>query len=249
MGCSSTKQSDLNDLGLSPNSQRRYLLRFATQNSKYVKYTGFPELTQDEKIRLVASARNYFEFIDASKDIHPYTDICNKYPRVFYTYFKNVPLDANWQPNNTEDEEEITLAKADLTRHTAATKLLIKNCMERLASAELEDLEESLRKVGAVHAECWVCSKDILLFEDSFIWSLDKSDPDMDPKLRQLWRRIVKFILHNITIGINNHYDKLCYVLGQEKSRFSFFEPKFPSGVNPKSYGSLKKLNTFIAQR
>ncbi|BFZ01668.1 hypothetical protein BsWGS_04707 [Bradybaena similaris] len=244
MGCTFGKQEDFNELDLSPTSQRRYLLRFATQSSRYVKYAGCPELAPDETSRLLSSSKNYFQFLDSSGDIHLFTDFCSKYPRILNAYFKNVQQDAGQQRSSTVDADEAT--KIDLARHISLATTVIRNAIDQLTSDGGEASEEALRRLGATHAEFWVCSKDVLLFEDSFMWTLDKSDPDMDQKLKYLWRRVIKFILHNIAMGINSHYEKLSFVLGQDKSRCNVFQTKLPNGVNPKSYESLKKLNAYM---
>jgi hypothetical protein len=83
---------------------------------KYSKYTGVPELTNDDKTKIVESSNKYMDYIDSTVNEHHFSDMQLRYPYIFNTYFKNIPKDVRNDFVSPTDENSINVSYSLYTK-------------------------------------------------------------------------------------------------------------------------------------
>ncbi|GFS07667.1 hypothetical protein ElyMa_002995300 [Elysia marginata] len=206
----------------------------------------------------------YFNNTKQRPQSNPYIYALEKTPEVYLQYFTPIydkqALDGepllHVEPSmefikNKEWIEHIKTSD-EFQRHLKMTTKLMYNLLGMAVTDDLSTAADSLKRIGAKHAELGIPAKHIYAFRESFMHCLEQTiDPDKE--VFRCWAIFIRYMVHMIIKGMNDHYNKIKYVywsVQDQKKCWCFpsapvFRPKL-IGIDADAVLSLRNMAATI---
>ncbi|XP_059168739.1 uncharacterized protein LOC131950546 [Physella acuta] len=142
-------------------------------SSVFVTVDKCPTLDPKDVEKLRASLKIVTNPPNPDQDLHHFSQWLSKQFDILDYYFSNTNVDIPSIPYLSQDEK--------VAHHQKEVNRVIINCFEMAFNQNLSSAQTTLKRLGAFHAEFYVTGKDVMAFEESFLFFVESMDKTMTP--------------------------------------------------------------------